>query len=59
MRANHGTALKAMEERHDALSVVSTAADMAIREIRNHVGLAPHEFDKCFERADRTETTPR
>jgi hypothetical protein len=40
-----------MEDRQDALDVVGAAAEIAIMEVRNHVGMAPDEFDRWFATA--------
>jgi hypothetical protein len=44
-----------MEDQQEALDVVGAAAEIAIMEIRNGVGLPPHEFDTWFATADGSD----
>jgi hypothetical protein len=39
----------------EALAVVGAAAEMAIMEVRSHVGIEPHAFDGWFATTDGTE----
>ena len=55
LKAHHAQTLSAMEDRQEALDVVGSAAEIAIMEVRNHVGLAPHEFDTWFATADGSD----
>ena len=48
VRAHHAQTLRAMEDRQEALDVVGAAAEIAIMEVRNHVGMAPDEFERWF-----------
>ena len=40
-----------MEDQQEALDVVGAAAEIAVMEIRNHVGMAPDAFDRWFAAA--------
>ena len=40
-----------MEDQQEALDVVDAAAEIAVMEVRTHVGMAPHEFDRWFASA--------
>jgi hypothetical protein len=55
LQVNHSKALKALDEREEAVSVVGVAADMAVAEIRSNVGLEPQAFDEWFENANGSE----
>jgi hypothetical protein len=39
VQANHSQALKAIEDREEAVAVVGAAAEMALMEVRSHVGI--------------------
>jgi hypothetical protein len=55
VEAHHAQTLKAMDDREEALDVVGAAAEIAVMEIRSHVGIEPHAFDGWFATADGTE----
>jgi hypothetical protein len=51
VKAHHGPKLRDMEDQQEALDVVGAAAEIAIMEVHNHVGMAPDEFDRWFATA--------
>jgi hypothetical protein len=55
LKAHHAQTLSAMEDRQEALDVVGAAAEIAIMEVRNHVGMAPDEFERWFASAADSE----
>jgi hypothetical protein len=44
-----------MEDQQEALDAVGAAAEIAAMEIRNSVGLPPHEVDAWFATADGSD----
>jgi hypothetical protein len=44
-----------MEDQQEALNVVGAAAEIAIMEVRNHVGMAPDEFDRWLATAANSD----
>ena len=55
VKAHHAQTLRAMEDRQEALDVVGAAAEIAIMEVRNHVGMEPYEFDQWFATAANSD----
>jgi hypothetical protein len=55
VQANHARTLNAMDDREEALAVVGAAAEIAVMEVRSHVGIEPHAFDGWFATADGNE----
>jgi hypothetical protein len=51
VRAHHAQTLSTMEDRQEALDLVGAAAEIAMMGVRNHVGLAPDEFERWFATA--------
>ena len=48
--------LRSMDDREEALAVVRAAVEIAVREVRTHVGLPEaYEFDNWFAAADGSE----
>ena len=48
VRKHHAPKLRAMEDAQEALDVVGAAAEIAVMEVRNHVGMTLDEFDRWF-----------
>src|SRR5262249_20425099 len=44
LRQNHAPRVKAIDDKQEVLSLVRTATELAVREVRSHVAMAPHEF---------------
>ena len=56
LQANYGQKLRAMDDLEEALAVVRAAVEIAVREVRTHVGFPEaYQFDSWFATADGTE----